>query len=73
MLIDTSGFLCLYDEDENHHKDAVRFYDNARFRITTNYILSEYVALAYVRSPSPGGNQIQLSSIRRSADRNSLD
>jgi uncharacterized protein len=49
MLIDTSGFLCLYDESEKHHQKALFSYDSTNFRLTTNYILAEYVALAHVR------------------------
>ncbi len=49
MLIDTSGFLCLYDVTEQHHRKAISAYDSANFRLTTNYILAEYVALAHVR------------------------
>jgi uncharacterized protein len=49
MLIDTSGFLCLYDESEKHHQKALLSYDSTNFRLTTNYILAEYVALAHVR------------------------
>ena len=54
MLIDTSGFLCLYVKGEPHHERAVAFYDSANVRLTTNYVLAEYTALAQVRSiPRP--------------------
>src|SRR5205085_1331239 len=49
MLIDTSGFLCLYEKREPHHERAVAFYDAANVRLTTNYVLTEYTALAQVR------------------------
>lgn len=49
MLIDTSGFLCLYEKEEPHHERALAFYDSAKARLTTNYILTEYTALAQVR------------------------
>ncbi len=49
MLIDTSGFLCLYDETEKHHLKAISAYDSTNYRLTTNYVLAEYVALAHVR------------------------
>ena len=49
MLIDTSGFLCLYESDEPFHKSALKLYDDAPLRITTSYVLAEYTALAEIR------------------------
>ncbi len=49
MLIDTSGFLCVYDDSEEHHTKGLSLYDAAQHHLTTNYILTEYVALAHVR------------------------
>lgn len=49
MLIDTSGFLCLYEKEEPYHEQAVEFYDSAKARLTTNYVLTEYTALAQAR------------------------
>jgi predicted nucleic acid-binding protein len=49
MLLDTSGLLCCFDADEARHKDAVRFYENANSRLTHNYVLAEFVALAQAR------------------------
>ena len=49
MLIDTSGFLCLYEKEEPHHEKAVKFYDSAKTRLTTSYVLAEYTALAQIR------------------------
>ncbi len=49
MLVDTSGFFSLYDEADEHHKQAVLLYDAAAKRLTTNYVLAEYTALAHVR------------------------
>ena len=49
MLIDTSGFLCLYHRKEPHHEKAVEFYDAAKERLTTSYVLAEYTALAQAR------------------------
>ncbi|MBK9155064.1 MAG: type II toxin-antitoxin system VapC family toxin [Chloracidobacterium sp.] len=49
MLIDTSGFLCLYESDEPFHEAALKLYDNASVRITTSYVLAEYTALAEIR------------------------
>ncbi len=44
MLIDTSGFLYVYDDSEEHHAKGVSLYDAAQYHLTTNYILTEYVA-----------------------------
>ncbi|MBA2605540.1 MAG: type II toxin-antitoxin system VapC family toxin [Acidobacteria bacterium] len=49
ILVDTSGFFCLYDEADEYHRQAISFYDAAANRLTTNYILAEYTALAHVR------------------------
>ena len=49
MLIDTSGWLCLYHNDEPEHREAVKIYNSAKIRITTSYILAEFVPLAQVR------------------------
>jgi len=49
MLIDTSGFLCRHSDTEPHHEKAVELYDSAKTRLTTNYVLAEYVALSLVR------------------------
>lgn len=49
MFIDTSGWLCLYHKDEPEHGEAIELYQNARVRLTTNYVLAEFVPLAQVR------------------------
>ena len=49
ILVDTSGFFSLYDEADAFHRQAVSLYDAAGRRLTTNYILAEYSALAHVR------------------------
>lgn len=60
MLVDTSGFFSLYDKDEKSHRKAVSLYNSAQRLVTTNYVLAEYVALAYCsRRPAPGSRQIQ--------------
>ncbi len=48
-MIDTSGFLCINEEKEPFHEKAVELYDSAKARLTTNYVLAEYTALAQVR------------------------
>lgn len=49
MLLDTSGLLCLLDPRNEHHAGAVALYDRATARITHNYVLNEFVALAHAR------------------------
>ena len=49
MLIDTSGFFSIHDRAEKSHDRAQHLFQAARFRLTTNYILAEYVALALIR------------------------
>jgi uncharacterized protein len=52
MLLDTSGLMCLLDNRDHRHAEAARLYQTARLRLTTNYVLAEYVALAHVRGMS---------------------
>lgn len=52
MFVDTSGFYCLYDRDQKGHEAAIEFYNSASRRVTTNYVLAEYVALANARGLS---------------------
>ena len=49
MFVDTSGWLCLYHKDEPEHREAVEFYQNAVVRLTTSYVLAEFVPLAQMR------------------------
>jgi predicted nucleic acid-binding protein len=49
VLLDTSGFLCCLDADESRHGAAARLYDAAVLRVTHNYVLAEFVALAQAR------------------------
>jgi uncharacterized protein len=49
MLLDTSGLLCCFDANEIRHHDAVGHYEAAGRRLTHNYILAEFVALAQAR------------------------
>jgi len=50
MLLDTSGLMCLFDRRDFRHQDALELYDAAPTRLTHNYVLVEFVALAQARS-----------------------
>lgn len=49
MLLDTSGLMCLFDKRDIRHADATRHYSSAHRRLTHNYVLTEFVALALAR------------------------
>lgn len=49
MLLDTSGLLCLFDQDDQRHGDAQECYDAATDRFTHSYVLAEIVALTHAR------------------------
>ena len=49
MLLDTSGLMCLHDRDEALHERACESYRSAARRVTHNYVLAEFVALAHAR------------------------
>jgi len=49
MLLDTSGLLCLHYQTEPFHSQAVTQYQKATTRLTHNYVIAEYVALATAR------------------------
>ena len=49
MLLDTSGLLCFHHRAEAHHVEAVQFFRSAPLRLTHNYVLAEFVALAQAR------------------------
>lgn len=49
MLLDTSGLLCFHHRAELQHADAVQFFQSAPRRLTSNYVLAEFVALAQTR------------------------
>ena len=49
MLLDTSGLLCYLDASEERHRDAVEYYHAAPLRVTHNYVIAEFVALAQTR------------------------
>ena len=49
MLLDTSGLMCLFDRHDFRHQEALDFYNATSVRLTHNYVLVEFVALAQVR------------------------
>jgi predicted nucleic acid-binding protein len=49
MLLDTSGFFSLHDKAAKHNALAVEIYQKSHLRLTTNYVLAEYTALALIR------------------------
>jgi hypothetical protein len=49
MLLDTSGLLCLHNRAEPFHAHARTLYHAAHGRLTHNYVLAEFVALAHAR------------------------
>jgi len=49
MLLDTSGLLCLHFSTEPLHTQACAAYQKATIRLTHNYVIAEYVALANAR------------------------
>jgi uncharacterized protein len=49
MLLDTSGFFALIDEDDSRHELARQLYEGASVRLTHSYILAELIPLAGAR------------------------
>ena len=49
MLLDTSGLLCLHHKKAQFHGQACEYYRAAHRRLTNNYVLAEFIALATVR------------------------
>jgi len=49
LFLDTSGLMCLFDENEFRHEQANEHFKKAKFLLTTNYVLAEFVPLAHVR------------------------
>lgn len=61
MLVDTSGLMCLFDKRDIRHTDAIRHYSSAHRRLTHNYVLTEFVALALARR-APRSEALQFVS-----------
>ena len=49
MLIDTSGWFCIFDSADKQHTQAFSYYASSFERITHSYVLAEFVALADAR------------------------
>lgn len=49
MLLDTSGLLIYHNDNDRRHDDVVTYFKAARTRLTHNYVLAEFVALAQSR------------------------
>jgi uncharacterized protein len=50
VFVDTSGWACLFVESEPHHQLATQYFEIAQQQqslVTTNYVLTELVALFY--------------------------
>lgn len=52
MLLDTSGLFSLCSQADAFHDLAQTIYQQSRKRLTTSYVLSEFVALAWARGLS---------------------
>jgi uncharacterized protein len=49
ILLDTSGLLCCFDAAEVRHHDAITYFEAGSLKVTHNYVLVEFVALAHAR------------------------
>jgi uncharacterized protein len=52
MLVDTSGWFCIFDDNDHRHEMATEIYRSQPFRLTHNYILAELVPLIISRRKS---------------------
>ena len=49
MFLDTSGLFCIHDLRDRRQSAATNYFRQARRVVTTNYVLTEFVALAQAR------------------------
>ena len=49
MLLDTSGLYSFFDDTDFRHADAFAFIKSANTRLTTNYVLAEFIPLCQAR------------------------
>ena len=62
MFLDTSGLLCIHNKAEPQHVLAKKLFKDDRKEVTTSYVLSELVTLAFVRGMS---RAMTLSFVRK--------
>ena len=49
LFLDTSGLLCIHDQDDFRNAQAIEIFTAARFLLTFNYVLAEFVPLSQTR------------------------
>ncbi len=49
LFLDTAGLLAVAHQDELHHLRAAEYLRTCRNAVTHNYVLAEFLALAFVR------------------------
>ena len=49
LFLDTSDLLCIHDQNDFRHTEAVKFFTAAKSLLTTNYVLAEFVPLSSAR------------------------
>jgi predicted nucleic acid-binding protein len=49
LFLDTSGLLCVHDQDDFRNAQAIEIFTGAKFLLTTNYVLAEFVPLSQTR------------------------
>ena len=49
MLFDTSGLYSFFDDDDFRRADASAFIESAAIRLTTSYVLAEFIPLCQTR------------------------
>lgn len=50
LFLDTSGMLCLFDEDNLRHEQTNEYFRKTKSLLTTNYVLAEFIPLTHVRN-----------------------
>ena len=50
MFVDTSGLYCFFDESDQRNRKAVDLIQTTSTRITTSYVLAEFIPLCYSRN-----------------------
>lgn len=68
MFVDTSGLLALFHAAEQQHQNALLFFDTADIKLTTSYVLAEFVALANARKLPRAQTLTFVSAIQESRE-----